>query len=147
MTLTNKMLDGIKQGLTRQQMAEAFEVPVAVISRNAGYLLRHNDYRAAGISDENFAKWFEASMVGLKTEDGEMFIGRTEPNPLFAERILKLIQKGFEVEVPTQKGGFVKSCWTCKHRNSFANCAKHAYAEDRSIGCNGYAPVMGGKKQ
>ena len=63
----NKMFDGIKAGHSRMEIAEAIGISVRAVSLAALQMQSSPDYREAGITDEQFAEWFEKSLIGLKT--------------------------------------------------------------------------------
>lgn len=120
---TAQMLDGIKQNKNRMEIAAEIGVNVYNISHEALMMIDSCDYRSAGITDEQFAYWFEASLIGLRTDDNELVIKRTEPSQERINSVLKQIKSKRLPEVclkPTKPlpVGY-KNCWLCKRRGSF----------------------------
>ena len=134
----NKMFDGIKAGQSRMEIAEAIGIPVRAVSLAALQMINSHEYRDAGISDEQFAKWFERSLIGLKTDDGELVIERTEPLQKNIESVLANIKKfDAPVELPKLKQfrPYPVDCINCRMKGMFGRCPKHAYADNKAIGC------------
>ena len=99
------------------------------------------DYREAGITDEQFAEWFEKSLIGLKTADGELVIERTEPLQKNVESVLANIKKfDAPVELPKLKQfrPYSVDCINCRRNGFFTRCPKHAYADNKAIGCKNF---------
>ena len=137
----NKMFDGIKAGQSRMEIAEAIGIPVRAVSLAALQMINSHEYREAGISDEQFATWFENSLVGLKTEDGELVIERTEPLQKNVESVLANIKKfDAPVELPKLKQfrPYPVDCINCRMKGMFGRCPKHAYADNKAIGCKNF---------
>ena len=135
---TAQMLDGIKQNKNRMLIAMEIGVPVSAISRAALQMINSHEYREAGISDEQFAEWFERSLIGLKTEDGELVIERTEPLQKNVDSVLTNIKKfDTPVELPKLKRlrTYPVDCINCRMKGMFGRCPKHAYADNKAIGC------------
>lgn len=137
----SKMFDGIKSGQTRMEIAAALDMPVSAISRAALMMISGHDYRKAGISDEEFAKWFDASLVGLKTFDGDVAVDRTEPLQKNIDSVLAAIKKFDKpVELPKLKQfkPYPADCINCRMKGMFGRCPKHAYADNKAIGCKNF---------
>lgn len=133
------LLNCIKQNKTRMEIAAELDVPVSAISRAALQMINSHEYRDAGISDEQFATWFENSLVGLKTFDGDVVVERTEPVQRNIERVLSSIRKCDKpVELPKlrQFTPYPVDCINCSRKGMFGRCPKHAYADNKAIGCN-----------
>ena len=137
---TAQMLDGIKQNKNRMLIAMEIGVPVSAISRAALQMINSHEYREAGISDEQFATWFENSLVGLKTEDGELVIERTEPLQKNVDSVLANIKKFESQELPVIKPvqPIPVDCINCSRNGFFTRCPKHAYADNKAIGCKNF---------
>lgn len=134
----NKMFDGIKTGQSRMEIAEAIGIPVRAVSLAALQMINSHEYREAGISDEQFATWFENSLVGLKTFDGDVVVERTEPVQRNIESVLSSIRKCDKpVELPKlrQFTPYPVDCINCSRKGMFGRCPKHAYADNKAIGC------------
>ena len=134
----NKMFDGIKAGQSRMEIAEAIGIPVRAVSLAALQMINSHEYREAGISDEQFATWFENSLVGLKTFDGDVVVERTEPVQRNIESVLSSIRKCDKpVELPKlrQFTPYPVDCINCSRKGMFGRCPKHAYADNKAIGC------------
>ena len=134
----NKMFDGIKAGQSRMEIAEAIGIPVRAVSLAALQMINSHEYREAGISDEQFATWFENSLVGLKTFDGDVVVDRTEPVQRNIESVLSSIRKFDKpVELPKlrQFTPYPVDCINCRRNGFFTRCPKHAYADNKAIGC------------
>lgn len=134
----NKMFDGIKAGQSRMEIAEAIGIPVRAVSFAALQMINSHEYREAGISDEQFATWFENSLVGLKTFDGDVVVERTEPVQRNIESVLSSIRKCDKpVELPKlrQFTPYPMDCINCSRKGMFGRCPKHAYADNKAIGC------------
>lgn len=136
----NKMFDGIKAGQSRMEIAEAIGIPVRAVSLAALQMQSSPDYREAGITDEQFAAWFERSLIGLKTEDGELVIERTEPLQKNVESVLANIKKFESQELPVIKPvqPIPVDCINCSRNGFFTRCPKHAYADNKAIGCKNF---------
>lgn len=137
----SKMFDGIKAGQTRMEIASALDIPVSAISRAALMMISNHDYRKAGITDEQFAKWFVASLVGFKTFDGDVAIEWTEPQPEKINSVLANIKKfDAPVELPKLKQfkPYPVDCINCRMNGMFGRCPKHAYADNKAIGCKNF---------
>lgn len=135
---TAQMLEGIKAGQSRMEIAEAIGIPVRAVSLAALQMINSHEYREAGISDEQFATWFENSLVGLKTFDGDVVVERTEPVQRNIESVLSSIRKCDKaVELPKlrQFTPYPVDCINCSRKGMFGRCPKHAYADNRAIGC------------
>ena len=135
---TAQMLDGIKAGQSRMEIAEAIGIPVRAVSLAALQMINSHEYREAGISDEQFATWFEKSLVGLKTFDGDVVVERTEPVQRNIESVLSSIRKCDKpVELPKlrQFTPYPVDCINCSRKGMFGRCPKHAYADNKAIGC------------
>lgn len=135
----NKMFNGIKAGQSRMEIAEAIGIPVRAVSLAALQMINSHEYRDAGISDEQFATWFENSLVGLKTFDGDVVVERTEPVQRNIESVLSSIRKCDKpVELPKlrQFTPYPVDCINCSRKGMFGRCPKHAYADNKAIGCN-----------
>lgn len=133
------LLNCIKQNKTRMEIAAELDVPVSAISRAALQMINSHEYREAGISDEQFATWFENSLVGLKTFDGDVVVERTEPVQRNIESVLSSIRKCDKpVELPKlrQFTPYPVDCINCSRKGMFGRCPKHAYADNKAIGCN-----------
>ena len=137
---TAQMLDGIKAGQSRMEIAEAIGIPVRAVSLAALQMQSSPDYREAGITDEQFAAWFEKSLIGLKTEDGELVIERTEPLQKNVESVLANIKKFESQELPVIKPvqPIPVDCINCSRKGMFGRCPKHAYADNKAIGCKNF---------
>lgn len=136
----NKMFEGMKAGQSRMEIAEAIGIPVRAVSLAALQMQSSPDYREAGITDEQFAAWFEKSLIGLKTADGELVIERTEPLQKNVESVLANIKK-FEIqELPVIKPvqPIPVDCINCRMKGMFGRCPKHAYADNKAIGCKNF---------
>ena len=136
-----QMLDGIKQNKNRMEIAEAIGIPVRAVSLAALQMQSCPDYREAGITDEQFAEWFEKSLIGLKTEDGELVIERTEPLQKNIDSVLANIKKfDAPVELPKLKQfkPYPVDCINCRRNGFFTRCPKHAYADNKAIGCKNF---------
>lgn len=133
----NKMFDGIKAGQSRMEIAEAIGIPVRAVSLAALQMQSSPDYREAGITDKQFAEWFEKSLIGLKTEDGELVIERTEPLQKNVDSVLANIKKFESQELPVIKPvqPIPVDCINCSRNGFFTRCPKHAYADNKAIGC------------
>lgn len=134
----NRMFDGIKTGQSRMEIAEAIGIPVRAVSLAALQMQSSPDYREAGITDEQFAEWFEKSLIGLKTADGELVIERTEPLQKNVKSVLANIKKfDAPVELPKLKQftPYPVDCINCRMKGMFGRCPKHAYADNKAIGC------------
>lgn len=132
------LLNCIKQNKTRMEIAADLDVPVRAISRAALQMINSHEYRDAGISDEQFATWFENSLVGLKTFDGDVVVERTEPVQRNIESVLSSISKCDKpVELPKlrQFTPYPVDCINCSRKGMFGRCPKHAYADNKAIGC------------
>lgn len=137
----NKMFDGIKAGQSRMEIAEAIGIPVRAVSLAALQMINSHEYREAGISDEQFATWFENSLVGLKTFDGDVVVERTEPVQRNIESVLSSIRKCDKpVELPKlrQFTPYPVDCINCSRKGMFGRCPKHAYADNKAIGCKNF---------
>ena len=137
----NKMFDGIKTGQSRMEIAEAIGIPVRAVSLAALQMINSHEYREAGISDEQFAAWFENSLVGLKTFDGDVVVERTEPVQRNIESVLSSIRKCDKpVELPKlrQFTPYPVDCINCSRKGMFGRCPKHAYADNKAIGCKNF---------
>ena len=135
---TAQMLDGIKAGQSRMEIAKAIGIPVRAVSLAALQMINSHEYREAGISDEQFATWFENSLVGLKTFDGDVVVERTEPVQRNIESVLSSIRKCDKpVELPKlrQFTPYPVDCINCSRKGMFGRCPKHAYADNKAIGC------------
>ena len=135
---TAQMLDGIKAGQSRMEIAKAIGIPVRAVSLAALQMINSHEYREAGISDEQFATWFENSLVGLKTFDGDVVVERTEPVQRNIESVLSSIRKFDKpVELPKlrQFTPYPVDCINCRMKGMFGRCPKHAYADNKAIGC------------
>ena len=135
---TAQMLDGIKAGQSRMEIAEAIGIPVRAVSLAALQMINSHEYREAGISDEQFATWLENSLVGLKTFDGDVVVDRTEPVQRNIESVLSSIRKCDKpVELPKlrQFTPYPVDCINCRRNGFFTRCPKHAYADNKAIGC------------
>ena len=138
---TAQMLDGIKTGQSRMEIAEAIGIPVRAVSLAALQMINSHEYREAGISDEQFATWFENSLVGLKTFDGDVVIERTEPLQKNVDSVLANIKKfDTPVELPKLKRlrPYPVDCINCRRNGFFTRCPKHAYADNKAIGCKNF---------
>ena len=138
---TAQMLDGIKAGQSRMEIAEALGIPVRAVSLAALQMINSHEYREAGISDEQFATWFENSLVGLKTFDGDVVVERTEPVQRNIESVLSSIRKCDKpVELPKLKQfrPYPVDCINCSRKGFFTRCPKHAYADNKAIGCKNF---------
>ena len=136
----NKMFDGIKAGQSRMEIAEAIGIPVRAVSLAALQMQSSPDYREAGITDEQFAEWFERSLIGLKTEDGELVIERTEPLQKNVDSVLANIKKFESQELPVINPvqPIPVDCINCSRNGFFTRCPKHAYADNKAIGCKNF---------
>ena len=137
----NKMFDGIKAGQSRMEIAAAIGIPVRAVSLAALQMINSHEYREAGISDEQFATWFENSLVGLKTFDGDVVVERTEPVQRNIESVLSSIRKFDKpVELPKLKQftPYPVDCINCRRNGFFTRCPKHAYADNKAIGCKNF---------
>ena len=135
------LLNCIKQNKTRMEIAAELDVPVSAISRAALQMINSHEYREAGISDEQFATWFENSLVGLKTFDGDVVVERTEPVQRNIESVLSSIRKFDKpVELPKLKQftPYPVDCINCSRKGFFTRCPKHAYADNKAIGCKNF---------
>lgn len=135
------LLNCIKQNKTRMEIAAELDVPVSAISRAALQMINSHEYREAGISDEQFATWFENSLIGLKTFDGDVVIERTEPLQKNVESVLANIKKfDAPVELPKLKQfrPYPVDCINCRMKGMFGRCPKHAYADNKAIGCKNF---------
>ena len=135
---TAQMFDGIKAGQSRMEIAEALGIPVRAVSLAALQMINSHEYREASISDEQFATWFENSLVGLKTFDGDVVVERTEPVQRNIESVLSSIRKFDKpVELPKLKQftPYPVDCINCSRKGMFGRCPKHAYADNKAIGC------------
>lgn len=138
---TAQMLDGIKAGQSRMEIAEAIGIPVRAVSLAALQMINSHEYREADISDEQFATWFENSLVGLKTFDGDVVVERTEPVQRNIESVLSSIRKFDKpVELPKlrQFTPYPVDCINCSRKGMFGRCPKHAYADNKAIGCKNF---------
>lgn len=136
---TAQMLDGIKAGQSRMEIAKAIGIPVRAVSLAALQMINSHEYREVGISDEQFATWFESSLVGLKTFDGDVVVERTEPVQRNIDSVLSSIRKFDKpVELPKlrQFTPYPVDCINCSRKGMFGRCPKHAYADNKAIGCN-----------
>lgn len=132
------LLNCIKQNKTRMEIAAELDVPVSAISRASLQMINSHEYREAGISDEQFATWFENSLVGLKTFDGDVVVERTEPVQRNIEIVLSSIRKFDKpVELPKLRRftPYPVDCINCSRKGMFGRCPKHAYADNKAIGC------------
>lgn len=139
----SKMFDGIKAGQSRMEIAEQCGATVYIVSKYANVLKRTHDYRAAGISDEEYARWYETSLIGLQTVDGDPVIERTAPDEKNVESVLQRLRQGYEPEFELKKIKMSANpknidCFWCKRRGSFDRCPKHAYADNKAIGCKNF---------
>ena len=137
----NKMFDGIKAGQSRMEIAKALGISVRAVSLAALQMQSSPDYREAGITDEQFAEWFEKSLIGLKTADGELVIERTEPLQKNVESVLANIKKfDAPVELPKLKQfrPYPVDCINCRRNGFFTRCPKYAYADNKAIGCKNF---------
>ena len=136
----DRMFHGIKAGQSRMEIAAAIGVPVRAISRAALQMMSSPDYREAGITDEQFAEWFERSLAGLKTEDGKLVVERTEPLQKNIESVLANIKKFESQELPVIKPvqPIPVDCINCSRNGFFTRCPKHAYADNKAIGCKNF---------
>ena len=137
----NRMFDGIKAWQSRMEIAEAIGIPVRAVSLAALQMINSHEYREAGISDEQFATWFENSLVGLKTFDGDVVVERTEPVQRNIESVLSSIRKCDKpVELPKlrQFTPYPVDCINCSRKGMFGRCPKHAYADNKAIGCKNF---------
>ena len=135
---TAQMFDGIKTGQSRMEIAEAIGIPVRAVSLAALQMINSHEYREACISDEQFATWFEKSLIGLKTFDGDVVVERTEPVQRNIESVLSSIRKFDKpVELPKlrQFTPYPVDCINCRRNGFFTRCPKHAYADNKAIGC------------
>lgn len=135
------LLNCIKQNKTRMEIAAELDVPVSAISRAALQMINSHEYRDAGISDEQFATWFENSLVGLKTFDGDVVVERTEPVQRNIDSVLSSIRKFDKpVELPKlrQFRPYPVDCINCRRNGFFTRCPKHAYADNKAIGCKNF---------
>lgn len=135
------LLNCIKQNKTRMEIAAELDVPVSAISRAALQMINSHEYREAGISDEQFATWFESSLVGLKTFDGDVVVERTEPVQRNIDSVLSSIRKFDKpVELPKlrQFTPYPVDCINCSRKGMFGRCPKHAYADNKAIGCKNF---------
>ena len=104
MMWTEQMLEGIKQNKNRMEIAKAIGISVREVRLAALQMMSSTDYREAGITDEQFAEWFEKSLIGLKTADGELVIEHTEPLQKNVDSVLANIKKfDAQVELPKLK--------------------------------------------
>lgn len=138
-----QMLEGIKQNKTRMEIAVENVLNTYAVSRAALRMLDNHEYREAGITDEQFAEWFEASLIGLKTADGEVVIERSTPDKNRVQAILERIRKGYAPEFDVEKIKQAANpknidCLWCKYRGIYGRCPKSAFAENRAIGCKNY---------
>lgn len=142
-----QMFEGIKQNKTRMEIAAMLDIPVdmgykvSAVSHAALRMLDNHEYREAGITDEQFAEWYEASLIGLKTADGEMVIERSVPDKNRVQAILERICKGYAPDYnktikPAKE--LQIDCWNCSRRGCYGRCPKAAYAENRAIGCKNF---------
>lgn len=99
-----KLLEGIKQNKNRMLIAMEIGVPVHNISKEALRMIYSHEYRKAGITDRQFAMWFDASLIGLQTV--EMLLRR-----IYSESV-----KEYRLDRP-QNGG--RNCLNCKRRGTF----------------------------
>lgn len=123
-----QMLEGIKQNKTRMEIAAMLNIPVdmgykvSAVSRAALRMLSSHEYREAGITNEQFAHWFERSLIGLRTADGELVIERTEPSEEQIADTLKMLQSkpssGVCINPPPPPPGY-KNCFICKRYGSY----------------------------
>lgn len=123
------------------EIAEAIGIPVRAVSLAALQMINSHEYREAGISDEQFATWFENSLVGLKTFDGDVVVERTEPVQRNIESVLSSIRKCDKpVELPKlrQFTPYPVDCINCRMKGMFGRCPKHAYADNKAIGCKNF---------
>lgn len=136
----NKMFDGIKAGQSRMEIAEVIGISVRAVSLAALQMQSSPDYHEADITDEQFAEWFEKSLIGLKTEDGELVIERTEPLQKNVESVLANIKKFESQELPVIKPvqPIPVDCINCSRNGFFTRCPKHAYADNKAIGCKNF---------
>lgn len=122
---TAQMLDGIKQNKNRMLIAMEIGVSVSAISRAALQMINSHEYRDAGISDEQFATWFDASLIGLQTVDGEPATERTEPDEKHVDMLLRRIYsepvKEYNLDrIKSEQGKIkVKNCFNCKMYGTF----------------------------
>ena len=153
----NKMFDGIKTGQSRMEIAKAIGIPVRAVSLAALQMQSSPDYREAGITDEQFAEWFERSLIGLKTADGELVIERTEPLQKNVDSVLaniKKFDKQCKEKLPNEPIGneiylsvCIRNCWNCRNHGLYQRCACKPYSEDRSIGCKHFEYRRAGEKE
>lgn len=149
MNWVDKMLVGIKDGCSRMEIAEQCGIPVGHISKYANVLLRTHEYRDEGITDKEFAEWYEASLIGLRTAEGELCIERSKPNPENVARILHIIHVGFKPDAQLPKmqkrtldpKKIKRNCRGCRYYTNLSNrCPYHAYEYGWSdmVGCTRY---------
>lgn len=146
MSWADKMLKEIKAGKTRMEISEICGVPVGIISKYAAILKRTKEYRELGISDEQYAFWFETSLIGLKTADGELVIERTVPDEKKAASVLRRIKQGYEpeFELPIKQVRRVQrqdNCLECMYYTWHSHrCPQQAYEKNQTIafGCNNF---------
>lgn len=141
-----QMLEGIKQNKNRMLIAMEIGVPVHNISKEALRMIYSHEYRKAGITDRQFAMWFDASLIGLQTVDGEPATERTEPDEKHVESLLQRIQRGYEPEFDGEKikqsaNPQNKDCFWCRYHGSFGCCPSAAYADNRALTCRNYRRV------
>ena len=117
---TAQMLEGIKQNKNRMLIAMEIGVPVHNISKEALRMIYSHEYRKAGITDRQFAMWFDASLIGLQTVDGEPATERTEPDEEHVDMLLRRIcseqVKEYNLDTPKIGG---RNCLNCKMRGTF----------------------------
>ena len=143
MTWVDQMLAGIKAGKSRMDIAAELDIPVGVVSKYANVLRSTHEYREAGITDQEFASWKEASLIGLRTPDGELVITRTEPDVKQVDLTLQLIQHGFEPEfkpVIAKAEPKVRKyhCSYCNYYTWYSSrCPRHAFEMglETAVGC------------
>lgn len=115
-----KLLEGIKQNKNRMLIAMEIGVPVHNISKEALRMIYSHEYRKAGITDRQFAMWFDASLIGLQTVDGEPATERTEPDEEHVDMLLRRIcsepVKEYNLDTPKIGG---RNCLNCKMRGTF----------------------------
>lgn len=140
---TAQMLEGIKQNKNRMLIAMEIGVPVHNISKEALRMIYSHEYRKAGITDRQFAMWFDASLIGLQTVDGDPVIERTAPDEKNVESVLQRLRQGYAPEFDLRKIKMSANpknidCFWCKRRGSFDRCPKSAYADNKAIGCKNF---------
>lgn len=166
MTFEEQIIAGIKEGLTRMDMAEKYGMKPGGISRLVNRISRDRSFRAAGITDQEFAYWEEASLIGLRDENGDLVIERTEPDPAQVEFNLRCLQdpivvsdaeqamqymlQGYRIRYahepknnPTGDIGVtIRNCTKCKHYAYDSRCPRRAYEWNitEALNCRAYQP-------